>query len=141
METNKAYKGRRYKRYVIFWYRKAAEAVRNEVRYSLSMRISFTTLYIRVSPSGKASDSDSDSTWVRILPPEPKNECASQDVHSFFAKNRRIRKGGCQVRRLRSKLWTKAKIVQWTILPTRPFGESYHPSQTCLRQELTVKSE
>ena len=27
--------------------------------------------YIRASPSGKASDSDSDSTWVRILPPEP----------------------------------------------------------------------
>lgn len=24
-----------------------------------------------MSPSGKASDSDSDSTWVRILPPEP----------------------------------------------------------------------
>lgn len=40
--------------------------------------------YIRVSPSGKASDSDSDSTWVRILPPEPKKECASKDVHSFF---------------------------------------------------------
>ncbi|MCR5187134.1 MAG: hypothetical protein K6D97_08510, partial [Clostridia bacterium] len=29
-------------------------------------------------------------------------------------------------RRLHSKPWTKAKIVQWTILPTR-LAESYYP--------------
>ena len=33
--------------------------------------IIISVLNIGVSPSGKASDSDSDSTWVRILPPEP----------------------------------------------------------------------